>query len=133
MAWPSSRFADPQEENPSGSDISPIYRQDTSELFEIFERLGTSAADVVFSSGSIFVEGDHDADILREDFDDIVGGFSITQLGGRSEVEKASRDLKKASNASDFDKIKLFILDNDGRPTTERSEDSVRILQWERY
>lgn len=117
----------------SGRDLSPIYRQDTSELFEIFDRLGSSAADVLFSAGNVFVEGDHDADILREGFDDIIGGYAITQLGGRAEVEKAARDLKKASKDSEIDKIKLFILDNDGRPTTERPEGNVRILQWERY
>ena len=99
----------------------------------MFERLGSTAAEVLFSSGSIFVEGEHDAEILREGFDDVVGGYAMTQLGGRAEVEKASRELKRASERADINKIKLFILDNDGKPFSETSEGTIRIIQWDRY
>jgi predicted ATPase len=123
----------------SGSDLTPVYRQDEAEVVEVLERLGVTTADVLFSKGNIFVEGPHDEAILSEGFAGIVGGYKITGLGGREEVEKASRnevetsikDLEKS--AGKLNKLKLFILDRDRKPVTFSNKGSVIVVQWQRY
>src|SRR6202021_2021945 len=46
-------------------DLTPILRQDHRELFEVFERLGSSTADVLFARGNVYVEGPDDKQILE--------------------------------------------------------------------
>jgi predicted ATP-dependent endonuclease of OLD family len=65
----------------SSTVISKIYPEDKREVFEALRRLGTSANDVLFSAGSIFVEGEHDMDVLAAGFDKLVVKYHIAQLG----------------------------------------------------
>jgi predicted ATPase len=65
----------------SASIISPIYPEDKREVFDALRRLGTLASDVLFSNGSIFVEGDQDAEILETGFAELLSKYKVTQLG----------------------------------------------------
>ncbi len=116
----------------SSTAISKIYPDDKSELFDALKRLGTSASDVMFSRGSIYVEGEHDVDILQEGFSKLVARYNITHLGGRTSVEKEIVTLQKAENNGKIDSLKCFIFDLDGRPTSLTSTKMVRVLQWKR-
>jgi len=117
----------------SHNDATKIYEKDSHEVFSALSRLGTTVADSLFSSGNIFVEGDHDSIVLEEGFFDLVAGYKITSLGGRSGVEKEISALQKAEKSGDLDKINCFIFDFDRIPTTIKSSKQVRVLQWDRY
>lgn len=117
----------------SHNDSTKIYDKDSNEVFSALNRLGTSAADSLFSQGNIFVEGEHDSLVLEDAFYDLVAGYKITNLGGRSGVEKEISTLQKAEKNGDLDKLNCFIFDLDRMPTDVKSTPLVRILQWDRY
>lgn len=77
--------------------ISPILPEDKKEVFDALRRLGTSASDVLFSSGSIFVEGADDIDILDAGFASTLNRYKVTQLEGRGNVEREIRTQSFAS------------------------------------
>lgn len=115
------------------NDATKIYEKDSHEVFSALSRLGTSAAESMFSQGNIFVEGDHDSIILEDGFYDIVAGYKITSLGGRAGVEKEIATLQEAEKKDDLDKLHCFIFDNDRVPTNLSSSRKVKVLQWDRY
>lgn len=117
----------------SHNDATKIYEKDSHEVFDALNRLGTSAADSLFSKGNIFVEGDHDALLLEDGFYDYVAGYKITSLGGRSGIEKEIETLQKAEKQGDLDKLNCFIFDLDRMPTNISSSQFVKVLQWDRY
>jgi hypothetical protein len=89
--------------------------------------LGTSASDVLFSAGSIFVEGPHDIETLESGFSEIVVRYNITQLGGRNAVEKEIKTLQLAETNGEVDTIKCFIFDLDQAPTSLHSTRLVMV------
>lgn len=115
------------------NDATKIYEKDSHEVFSALNRLGTSAADSLFSQGNIFVEGEHDSLVLDDGFYDLIAGYKITNLGGRSGVEKEISTLQKAEENGDLDKVNCFIFDFDRIPTDIKSTPLVRVLQWDRY
>lgn len=117
----------------SAKDATKIYERDSREVFDALRRLGTTAADTLFSRGNIFVEGEHDAGILEEGFYDQVAGYKITPLGGRGEVEKEIATLQDAEGRGELDKLSCFIFDLDRAVASARSSAMVRVLQWDRY
>jgi AAA15 family ATPase/GTPase len=117
----------------SHNDATKIYEKDSHEVFCALNRLGTTAADSMFSQGNIFVEGEHDSIILDEGFYDFIAGYKITGLGGRTGIEKEISSLQKAEKNGDLDKLSCFIFDLDRMPTSIQSSALVRILQWDRY
>ena len=117
----------------SHNDATKIYKKDTHEVFDALNKLGTSVADSMFSKGNIFVEGDHDVQILEEGFYDFVAGYKITSLGGRSNIEKEIQTLQKAERNGELDKLNCFIFDLDRMPTNITSSQLVKVLQWDRY
>jgi len=116
----------------NGSDLTPVYERDQREIFEIFERLGHSPSEVLFTKGDIYVEGEHDDIILRSGFDDILTEFKISSLGGRDVVEREMPLLQQQERKGHLKKLQLFIIDNDGIPTELRSSSLVKIIQWSR-
>jgi hypothetical protein len=112
--------------------ISKIYPEDKREVFEALRRLGTSASDVLFSAGSIFVEGDHDVEVLESGFDKLVVRYDIKQLGGRGNIEKEIRTLQDAEARKEVDTLKCFIFDLDRMPTSLVSTRMIKVLQWKR-
>lgn len=113
--------------------ISKIYAADRSEVFDALKRLGTSTSDVLFSAGNIFVEGPDDIDVLQAGFDELVNKYKITQLGGRTSIEKEIRTIQSAEKKGMVDTIKCFVFDLDKAPTDFQSTKYVKILQWKRY
>ena len=110
--------------------ISKIYPEDKREVFDALRRLGTSASDVLFSSGSIFVEGDQDAEILDVGFSKLLGRYKVTQLGGRGNIEREIKTLQQSAAKEEFDTVKCFIFDLDNAPTELTSTKLVKVLQW---
>ena len=117
----------------SSKDATKIYERDNREVFDALRRLGTTAAETLFSRGNIFVEGEHDAGILEEGFYDQVLGYKITPLGGRGEVEKEIATLQNAEKQGELDKLNCFIFDLDRTALSISSSPLVRVLQWDRY
>lgn len=117
----------------SGNDLTPVHQQDHQEIFEIFGRLGSSAADVLFSRGAIYVEGPHDALILQTGYPTLVNGYKINALGGRGEIEREVPALQGQEKVGRLNKVQLFLMDNDRRPTKLRSSKLVHVQQLERY
>lgn len=117
----------------SPNDATRIFEKDSHEVFSALNRLGTSAADSLFSRGNIFVEGEHDSLVLEDGFYDLVAGYKITNLGGRSGIEKEIQTLQNAEKKGDLDKLNCFIFDFDRIPTNVNSSQMVRVLQWDRY
>jgi hypothetical protein len=117
----------------SGNDISPVYPQDKTEVFEALRRLGASTSDVLFSRGSLFLEGPHDAEILETAFRHRVAGFKLTPLRGRKEVEKEIRTLQAAEKTENLTTKQLFIFDRDRQVTALTNSNLVKFLQWDRY
>jgi predicted ATPase len=113
--------------------ISQILPEDRSEVFEALRRLGTSTSDVLFSSGSIFVEGDDDIDILETGFPKLLSRYKITKLEGRGNVEREIRTLQDAEKRGEIDTLKCLIFDLDDAPTALSSTPLVRVTQWKRH
>jgi len=111
---------------------SAIYPEDKREFFDALRRLGTSTSDVLFSKGSVFVEGEHDSEILEASFADQISKYKVTALGGRSNVEREIRSLQSAEEKGSADNPTCFIFDLDNRPTGLKSTSLVRVLQWKR-
>ena len=78
------------------------------------------------------MEGEHDSAILEEGFYSVINGFKITDLGGRTEVEKEIKTLQMAEQRGDLSKLHCFIFDLDHKPTGLKSTQLVRVLQWDR-
>jgi hypothetical protein len=112
--------------------ISKIYPEDKREVFDALRRLGTSASDVLFSAGSIFVEGEHDIEILQVGFDKLLVKYHITQLGGRGNIEREIKTLQAAEARGEVDTLKCFIFDLDRAPASLASSKMVKVLQWKR-
>lgn len=112
--------------------ISRIYPEDKREVFDALRRLGTSASDVLFTNGSVFVEGDHDIEILDAGFSRLLARYNITHLGGRDAVERGIKTLQEAEAGGKIDTLKCFIFDLDRMPTSLQSTDLVRVLQWKK-
>jgi predicted ATPase len=117
----------------SERDISPVLRSDQYEALEILHRLGATTADVLFSKGAVFLEGDSDTRIVDARFFGELAGYKVTQLGGRGEVEKAIRELQQAEQKGRVKKLNLFIFDHDNKPTTLVSTSFVKVVQLKRY
>jgi hypothetical protein len=112
--------------------ISKIYPEDKREVFDALKRLGTSASDVLFSNGSIFVEGEHDIEVLETGFSKRLGRFNIARLGGRGPVEQEIQTLQSAERKKEIDTLQCFIFDLDRSPTQLKSTKLIRVLQWRR-
>jgi predicted ATPase len=117
----------------TGSDISPIYPHDKREAYEALRLLGAPTADILFSRGSVFVEGTDDTELLQSGFPDRLSGFKISELHGRQEVEKNIRSLQDAEQKGEVDTLQCFIFDRDRMPSALTNSKFVRVLQWQRY
>ena len=112
--------------------ISPILAEDKEEVFDALRRLGTSASDALFASGSIFVEGEHDMEILDAGFAKMLNRYNVTQLEGRGNVEREIRTLQEAEARGEVDTLKCFIFDLDNAPTKLVSSPLIHVSQWKR-
>lgn len=117
----------------SSKDISPIYSHDRTEIFSALKKLGAETSDILFSRGTVFVEGQDDSEILEAGFRSRVKGYKINVLRGRNEIEKEIRKLQKSEKDGDLKTKHFFIFDRDRKPTELESTENIKILQWDRY
>lgn len=114
-------------------DVTPVDRRDKAELFEILRRLGLSSMDVVSWQGTVFVEGDDDIDLLGLGFPELLAGYQLKSLGGRTEIEKDIARLQEAESRGELDRLSSFIFDRDRKLSKANSTRFVKVLQWDRY
>lgn len=117
----------------SNTDISPIRPQDKSEVYDALKQLGSEPSDVLFSRGAIYVEGEHDVEILTAGWPDRIAGYKVAELHGRSEVEKEIKTFQAAELEGNLDAPQYFIFDHDRKPTGLTSTERVKVRQWDRY
>ena len=117
----------------SPNDISPIYRQDKSEVFSVLQKLGSSSTDLLSTKGVIYLEGPHDTELLESAISTLMAGFTAKHLGGRLGIEKNIHTLQKEEQKGRLDSYQLFLFDLDNKPTDLSSTGKVRLLQWDRY
>ena len=117
----------------SRNDLSPVFREDRPQVFEALSRLGSSASDILFSRGTIFVEGADDSILLEAGFSQKVGSYKLQSLQGRGQVEKEIETLQKAEKKGDLKEPQYFVFDLDRKVTNLKATNLVRVIQWERY
>jgi len=117
----------------NGSEISEIHSEDKRQAFEALRRLGVQTMDVLFSRGSVFVEGTDSTELLQSGFPERLAGYKVTQLRGRPEIEKNIKSLQGAEAKGELDSLQCFVFDRDRAPTELHDTTLVKVLQWERY
>jgi predicted ATPase len=116
----------------SGTILTPVRRQDLEEVEGALRRLGSSPTESLLYRGTVFVEGDHDGEILQEGFKELFQRYRIRDLGGRINVEKEIELLQQREKGLQQMSRAFFILDRDDKPTSLKSSAGVRVLQWRR-
>jgi hypothetical protein len=116
----------------SGDMVTPVRPHDREELTEALRLLGTSEVEGLLYESTIFVEGEHDVDLLDEGLGDLLRRHMIKDLGGRREVEKRIEALQKAEHVGEILTPRYFVFDKDDAPTGLTNSATVRFLQWDR-
>lgn len=116
----------------SGKLLTPVRRQDQEEVYEALKRLGTSASDDLLYKATVFVEGEHDSEILDAGFEVLFRRYKLKDLGGRRAIEREIQELQNADTKGAEIAPKFFIFDRDGAPTGLKNSPRVRFLQWPR-
>lgn len=116
----------------SGTLLSRVRRSDGEAVAEALRQLGTSESEGLLYKATIFVEGEHDVELLELGFGSILRQHKLKDLGGRTEVEKQIRQLQEAEKAGVTLTPRYFIFDKDDVPTNLESSSNVKVLQWDR-
>ncbi|WP_375454344.1 ATP-dependent endonuclease [uncultured Methylobacterium sp.] len=114
----------------SGTNLTKVRSQDDREITDALRRLGTSESEGLLYQGTLFVEGDDDADLLELGFGSLLRKHKIKDLGGRKEVEKQIRQLQAAEARGEKLTKRFFIFDRDEAPTNLVDTETVKVLQW---
>lgn len=117
----------------SESSLSRIHKQDREEINEALRRLGTSEGEGLLYKATIFVEGEHDVEILEAGFSNLLRRYKLRELGGRGEVERHIGRLQDAETRAQNIPLSFFIFDHDRKPASLLSSTQVKVLQWPRY
>lgn len=112
--------------------LSKVHYKDEEEISHALSRLGTSESEGLLYKATVFVEGDHDVELLEVGFGDLLRRHKIKELGGRREVEKHINRLQEAEGAGTKLSARYFIFDKDGAPTNLKNSATVKLLQWDR-
>src|SRR5262249_12907761 len=116
----------------SGSLLTRVRRTDALQIQEALRRLGTSESEGLLYKATIFVEGEHDVEILEHGFGALLRQYKLKDLGGRREVEKQILSLQEAERKGDKLTPRYFIFDHDEAPTHLVNTVNIRLLQWDR-
>ncbi|HTC62134.1 MAG TPA: AAA family ATPase [Candidatus Saccharimonadales bacterium] len=112
--------------------ITKVRQKDQDEISQALRKLGSSETESLLYKATIFVEGEHDVDLLQTGFGDSLRRYKLKELHGRHEVEKQIEALQAAESKGDHVPATYFIFDRDETPSGLRSSGSVKILQWGR-
>ncbi|MDO3695904.1 AAA family ATPase [Wenyingzhuangia sp. chi5] len=113
--------------------ITKILKKDDSEAQDALKSLGIQTSDILFNKGIIYLEGFTDEDYIPIIVGDLISGYSVKSLGGRSELEKEIKTLQTSDDKDELDGYHIFILDNDNKPFNGKSTENVKVIQWDRY
>ncbi|MBB4185682.1 AAA family ATPase [Sinorhizobium terangae] len=116
----------------SGTLLSRVRRSDGEAVAEALRQLGTSESEGLLYKATIFVEGEHDVELLELGFGSILRQHKLKDLGGRTEVEKQIRQLQEAEKSGVTLTPRYFIFDKDDVPTNLESSSNIKVLQWDR-
>jgi predicted ATPase len=116
----------------SGTLLTPVRQSDEEEVTEALRRLGTSESEGLLYKATLFVEGPHDVDLLELGFGSLLRQYKIKDLGGRGQVEKQIRLLQEAASRGEVLAPRFFIFDRDLTPSSLKSTETVKVLQWDR-
>jgi predicted ATPase len=116
----------------TGKLLTLVRRQDQDEVSEALRRLGTSESEALLYKATVFVEGEHDSELLEAGFEKLFRRYKFKDLGGRREVEKEIKSLQEAEAKGNSVSAQFFIFDRDEAPTGLVSSQNVRVLQWSR-
>ncbi|MBR8051573.1 AAA family ATPase [Burkholderia vietnamiensis] len=116
----------------SGSMLTKVRRQDQDVISSALRSLGTSESEELLFKGIIFVEGPDDVLVLETGFGDMLRRLKLKDLGGRIEVERQIELLQSAEKDNPPTSRRFFIFDRDDVPSTLKSTEGVKVLQWER-
>jgi len=116
----------------SGSMLTKVRRQDQDVISSALRKLGTSESEELLFKGIIFVEGPDDVLVLETGFGDMLRRLKLKDLGGRIEVERQIELLQSAEKDIPSAAVRYFIFDKDDVPSSLKSTDSVKVLQWDR-
>ncbi|WP_347468930.1 ATP-dependent nuclease [Burkholderia stagnalis] len=116
----------------SGSMLTKVRRQDQEVISSALRSLGTSESEELLFKGIIFVEGPDDVLMLETGFGDMLRRLKIKDLGGRFEVERQIELLQSVEKDAPSTSIRYFIFDKDDAPSTLKSTNGVKVLQWDR-
>ena len=114
----------------SGDLLAPVRPKDLEEVREALQRLGSSPSENLLYKATVFVEGEHDNQILEVGFDDLFRRYKFKELGGRLNVEKEIRALQSAESKGTTVSQQFFIFDRDDVHTNLKSSTRIRVLQW---
>jgi predicted ATPase len=117
----------------SGVDMTPIYQRDKQEVFEALRRLGSQPSDVLFSHGSVYVEGDDDEELISIGWAERIVGYQLIKLHGRDRVEREIKTLQSEEAKDQLNTLQCFIFDLDRKPTNLNDSKFVKVRQWDRY
>ncbi|MCX7356735.1 MAG: AAA family ATPase [Alphaproteobacteria bacterium] len=116
----------------SGTLLTRVRRTDREEITEALRLLGTSESEGLLYKATIFVEGEHDIEVLEAGFGGLLRLYKLKDLGGRHQIEKQIRSLQDAEAKGEKLAARYFVFDKDDAPTSLNSTHNVRILQWGR-
>ena len=115
-----------------GRNLTVVRSQDQGEVSEALRRLGTSQIEGLLYKATVYVEGEHDSEVLELGFEKVFRRYKLRDLGGRRQIEKEITSLQEAEkNGSDIP-AQYFIFDRDEAPTGLQNSKKVRVLQWRR-
>jgi Protein of unknown function (DUF4435) len=94
--------------------------------------LGAGLDDILFSRGTVYVEGADDEKILRQAFGEKLIKFRIVEMRGRGHLEHEIKNIQGLDLAGKVSTTHYFIFDLDRRPTELSDTEHVKLLQWDR-
>ena len=112
--------------------LSKIRPQDEITLATALRRLGASESENLLYKGIVFVEGPDDVLLLEAGFPSILRRYKLKFATGRKEIEKTIIDLQQVETTAASSTTTFFIFDRDEAPTSLKSSNSVKVLQWDR-
>ena len=115
-----------------GNNLTIVRSQDQEEVTDALRRLGTSQSEGLLYRATVFVEGEHDSEVLEIGFEKLFRRYKLRDLGGRNRVESEILALQEAERRGSDIPSQYFIFDRDEAPTGLSSSPKIRILQWQR-
>ena len=115
-----------------GRNLTIVRSQDEGEVSEALRRLGTSQSEGLLYKATVFVEGEHDSEVLELGFEKVFRRYKLRDLGGRRQIEKEIASLQEAERKGLTIPSQYFIFDRDEAPTGLKDSNKVRVLQWQR-